>query len=248
MEKSMLGIDDPETKGLDEIKAFISQTVVDREVKDGMKLGLGTGTTAIWAIRRIGELIGEGKLKNILAVASSLQTEIESQQVDIPLRRLADPEIEGELDLTIDGADEVDSHLYLTKGGGGALLMEKIIAYYSKKVIIVVDSSKKVENLGMRFPVPVEVIPQARVPVTRAIEKMGGVVKIRTALRKIGPVITEQGNIILDINFKEPVDPVKMEVEFNRIPGVVENGFFTRLKPIIYVGNIDKTIEILKTT
>ena len=237
-----------------EAKEVVASAAVEALVKSGMKLGLGSGSTAILAVRRIGALLAEGKLQNILAVSTSFQTTIECENLGIPLFTLNSREIEGKLDLTIDGADEADPQNRIVKGGGGALLLEKLIAYASSYYAIVVDESKIVENLGLKFPVPVEVIPEARLPVSRSLEKLGAEVKLREALRKAGPVITDHGNLLLDIRFSETVDPAALEAEINRIPGVVENGFFTgpsdstspfnrALRPIVFVGFSDGRIE-----
>ncbi|MDR1801963.1 MAG: ribose-5-phosphate isomerase RpiA [Treponema sp.] len=240
------------------IKEQTARAAVDALVKDGMKLGLGTGSTAVHAVRYIGALLKEGKLKNILAAPSSFQTTIECEKWDIPLFSLNSKEIDGKLDLTIDGADEVDGENRLIKGGGGALLLEKIIAYASASYAVVVDESKLVENLGVKFPVAVEVIPEARIPVTQALAKLGAEVTLREALRKAGPVITEHGNLLLDIRFGESPDCAVMEFEINRIPGVVENGLFTfpsvtptllatptRLAayPVVFIGRQDGKVE-----
>ena len=232
----------------EEVKELVAAAAVDALVKSGMKLGLGTGSTAIPAVRRIGAGLAEGKLQNIKAVATSFQTTIECETLGIPLFTLNSREIGGKLDLTIDGADEVDPQNRCIKGGGGALLLEKIIAYASSYYAIVVDDSKIVENLGVKFPVPVEVIPEARLTVSRSLEKLGAEVKLREALRKAGPVITDHGNLLLDIRFKEVVDPTALEAELNRIPGVVENGFFTGpldrvLRPVVFVGLFDGRVE-----
>jgi ribose 5-phosphate isomerase A len=183
-----------------------------------------------------------------MVVPTSFQTSIECEKWGLPVFALNSKKINGKLDLTIDGADEVDPENRLIKGGGGALLSEKIIAYASLTFAVVVDESKLVESLGIKFPVPVEIVPEARVPVTLALEKLGAEVVLREALRKAGPVITDHGNLLLDIRFKEKVDPVVMEVELNRIPGVVENGFFTgptditgilnrSPRPVIFIGH-----------
>ena len=230
------------------IKEMVAASAVDSLVRSGMKLGLGTGSTALPAVRRIGALLAKGNLKNIRAVSTSFQTTIECEKLGIPLFTLNSKEIDGELDLTIDGADEVDPQNRCIKGGGGALLLEKIIAYASLAYAIVVDESKIVENLGLKFPVPVEVIPEARLPVTRSLEKLGAEVKLRDAVRKAGPVITDHGNLLLDIRFSEPIDPVEMETVLNCIPGVIENGFFTGpggriLRPVIFVGHANNRVE-----
>ena len=235
------------------IKQIVGREAVETLVKSGMKLGLGTGTTVIHAVRHIGFLLSEGKLKDILAVSTSFQTTIECEKLGIPIFTFNSKEIGGKLDLTIDGADEVDAKHRLIKGGGGALLLEKIAAYASASYAIVVDESKIVENLGIKFSVPVEVIPEARVPVSHALETLGAQVILREALRKIGPVITEHGNILMDISFREPFDPVAFEREINNIPGVVENGIFTgpsdrsvpsvHWRPVLFVGLSDGRVE-----
>jgi ribose 5-phosphate isomerase A len=123
------------------------------------------------------------------------------------------------------------------------MLIEKLAAYASSSYAIIVDESKLTDRLGSGFPVPVEVVPAARVQATRGLEKIGADVKLREALRKAGPVITEHGNLILDIRFSSPADPADLETEINNIPGVVENGFFTRKRPVVYIARLDGTIE-----
>jgi len=224
-------------------KEAAGRAAVDALVKSGMKLGLGTGSTAIHAIRRVGELLQCGALANIMAFATSFQSEIECERLGIPVYPLNSPELSGRLDLSIDGADEVDPQNCLIKGGGGALLIEKIAAYNSAAYAITVDESKIVYTVGTAFPVPVEVVPQARVAVSRALEKLGAVAALREAVKKAGPVITEHGNLILDLRFASPVDPAEMEREINQIPGVVENGFFTRVRPMVFIAYSDGTVK-----
>jgi ribose 5-phosphate isomerase A len=226
------------------MKQAAGRAAVDSLVKSGMKLGLGTGSTAIHAIRRVGELLSQGLLVDINAFATSYQSEIECEKLKIPFFPLNSRELSGKLDLTIDGADEVDPNGCLIKGGGGAMLIEKLAAYASDVFAITVDESKIVGSLGAQFPVPVEVIPEARLSACIALEAMGATATLREALRKAGPVITEHGNLILDIRFAQAVDPAAMEREINSIPGVVENGFFTRKRPVVYIAHLDGTIEV----
>lgn len=226
------------------MKEAAGRAAVDALVKSGMKLGLGTGSTAVHAIRRVGELMIRGILKDISAFATSFQAEIECENWGIPVYPLNSRELSAGLDLTIDGADEVDPQNYLIKGGGGALLIEKLAAYASASYAITVDESKLAAHLGMGFPVPVEVVPEARVQAGKALEKLGAAVALREALRKAGPVITEHGNIILDIRFGSPVDPAALETDLNRIPGVVENGYFTRNRPAVYIARSNGMIEV----
>jgi ribose 5-phosphate isomerase A len=227
-----------------EMKEAAGRAAAEALVKSGMKLGLGTGSTAIHVIRRVGELLNEGKLKDIRVFPTSFQSQIECEKWGIPVYSLNAPELGGTLDLCVDGADEIDRENRLVKGGGGALLIEKLAAYASASYAIVADESKLVEFLGIRFPVPLEVIPEARVPVTLALEKTGVSVRLREALRKAGPVITEHGNMLLDIRFQNPVDPLLFETELNHIPGVMENGFFTRLRPTVYIIHGDGSLEV----
>jgi len=232
----------------DRLKEAIGKAAVDGMVKSGMKLGLGTGSTAVHAVRRVGGLLAEGALRDISVFATSFQTEIECEKLNIPFYSLNSRELASGLDLTIDGADEVDPQNRLIKGGGGAMLIEKIAAYSSAVYVIIVDESKLTEQLGYGFPVPIEVIPAARMQAARVLEKKGIDVILRGAIRKAGPVITEHGNIILDIRMSTevreyPIDPSLMETELNLIPGVVENGFFTRKPPIVYIARSDGTIE-----
>jgi len=230
-------------EGLSLLKQRAGITAADALVKSGMKLGLGTGTTAVHAVRRVGELLAQGTLRDISAFATSFQTEMECEKLRIPFYSLNSQELANGLDLTIDGADEVDPQNHLIKGGGGAMLIEKLAAYASSVYIITVDESKLTEHLGQGFPIPVEVIPAARVQAARALEKLGAAVILREAVRKAGPVITEHGNLILDIRFGFPIDPFLMETELNKIPGVVENGLFAQKPAIVYIARFDGTIE-----
>jgi ribose 5-phosphate isomerase A len=212
-------------------------------VKPGMKLGLGTGSTAVHAIRRVGTLLSRGELKDISVFATSFQAEIECERLNIPFYPLNSNKFALGLDLTIDGADEIDTDNNLIKGGGGAMLMEKLAAYASASYAIIADETKAVNSLGLAFPVPVEVVPEARAQAARSLSRYGEV-KLREAVRKAGPVITEHGNMILDVLFAFPIDPKGLETEFNMIPGVVENGFFTRKRPVVYIAHSDGTVEV----
>lgn len=226
-----------------ELKERAAKAAVDALVRSGMRLGLGTGSTALPAVRYIGKLLQEGTLKDIRAVSTSFQTTIECETLGIPLFGLNSPEIGGRLDLTIDGADQLDPQGNCTKGGGGALLAEKILAYNSTRFALVMDASKITQQLGQTFAIPVEVIPEARLPVTLALQDLGAEVCLREAVRKAGPVITEHANILLDIRFSKSQDPVALEKLLNAIPGVVENGLFTQKAPIAFIAHKDGRIE-----
>jgi len=220
----------------EESKRAAGFAAADRYVSSNMKVGMGTGSTAVWAIRRIGERLAAREIAGVVGVATSSQSEYECQALGIPLRSMNDPEIDGRLDVTIDGADEIDPGRRLVKGGGGALLIEKIVAYASGRFVVVADRSKLVDHLGLAFAVPLEVLPLARVPVMAALRALGAEPTVRQAERKMGAVITDNGNIIVDVRFAGPVDPVEMEAELSRIPGVLGNGLFTRVVPTVLIG------------
>jgi ribose 5-phosphate isomerase A len=231
--------------GSDDAKRAVGCAAADRYVTSTMKVGMGTGSTAVWAIRRIGERLAAGEISDVIGVATSSQSELECHELGIPLRSMNDPEISGKLDVTIDGADEVDPRRRLIKGGGGALLIEKVVAYNSARMVVVADQSKLADHLGTGYPVPLEVLPLARVPVLEALKRLGARPQVRLAERKMGAVITDNGNIIVDVTFPEPIDPAAMEDELSRIPGVLGNGLFTRIDPVVLVGREDGTVAEL---
>lgn len=232
-----------------EQKILAARTAVETLVKNGfifsgMKIGLGTGSTALPAVKRLSEFIMDGTLKDIKAVVTSFQTENACADWGIPVYSFKDRCIQGHLDLAIDGADEIDVNNNLIKGGGAALLREKIVAYNSSKFVIVADSSKAVQNLGTKFALPVEFIAEAYAPVKIALEKLGAKVILREGVRKCGPVITDNGNQIVDCLWENPVDATKLEDSINDITGVVEVGFFTKNKPIAFIAKEDGNVEI----
>ncbi|MGI5173306.1 ribose-5-phosphate isomerase RpiA [Treponema sp. OMZ 840] len=237
-----------------EQKVLVGKTVIDRLVergfiKSGMKIGLGTGSTAIIAVERLASYIRDGKISGIKAVATSFQTHIACEENGIPVYTLNSKEIAGNLDLTVDGADEIDPANNLIKGGGAAHVQEKIVEYNTKRLVIIADESKLVAHLGTKFPLPVEIIPAARGPVIREMEKLGASCVLRTCAGKDGPVITDNGNQILDCTWpaladgSSPVNPAKMEDRVNKITGVVENGFFTKNRPLVFIAHSDGSVE-----
>ncbi len=225
------------------LKKSLGAAAVDRFVRDGMRLGLGTGTTAIWAVRRVGARIAEGSLRDIRVVATSIQTDLEARSLGIPVLTLNDASMDGALDLTIDGADEVDPGRNLIKGGGGALLLEKIIAYASRRFLVIVDDAKLSARLCDRFAIPVEIVPQALTTVRARVKAMGGEAVLRDGLRKAGPVVTDLGNLLLDVTFRAAFDPHAMEDELKLIPGVLENGLFTKNRPELLIAHPDGGLE-----
>ena len=225
---------------------FAIDTLIERKkIFSGMKIGLGTGSTAMPAVRRLAERIADGTLKDIKAVVTSFQTQLACEEFGIPVYSLNDKAIGGRLDLAIDGADEIAPDKAVIKGGGAALLREKIVEYNAKTFVVIGDSSKAVKTLGTKFPLPVEIIADARVPVQKALEKLGAKCVLREGVRKAGPVITDNGNQILDVLWEKPVDPKAMEKKLNEIVGVVENGFFTKNRPIVFVAQEDGRVRSL---
>lgn len=225
---------------------FAIDTLIERKkIFSGMKIGLGTGSTAMPAVRRLAERIADGTLKDIKAVVTSFQTQLACEEFGIPVYSLNDKAIGGRLDLAIDGADEIAPDKAVIKGGGAALLREKIVEYNAKTFVVIGDSSKAVKTLGTKFPLPVEIIADARVPVQKALEKLGAKCVLREGVKKAGPVITDNGNQILDLLWEKPVDPKLMEKKINEIVGVVENGFFTKNRPIVFVAQEDGSVRSL---
>jgi len=208
-------------------------------VQSGMKLGLGTGSTAIYATRRIGEMLGSGELRDIEACATSRRKLAEAIRLGIPM--LPD-DLPCDLDLTIDGADEVDPELNVIKGGGGALLREKIVATSSRRLVVIADESKRVETLG-RFPLPVEVVPfgvrsTAR-KIDRALEWAGCPGPKTIRVREARPFVTDNGNLIIDCALSRIADPERAAAALSSVPGVVCHGLFLKLAKRAYIGTSD---------
>ena len=212
----------------EELKKLAAEKAVEY-VEDGMIVGLGTGSTVEYSLRKLGTLVKDG-LK-IKAIPTSMHTKRIAKEENIPLTTL---EENPEIDLTIDGADEVDSNLNLIKGGGGALTREKIIAYHSKKVIIIVDDSKVVKALGIDFSLPVEVLKFGWTSTKKVIEGFGCNVKMRKIMGE--PFITDNSNYVLDCEFEKIDEPEQLETDLNLVPGVVENGLFIGLTTKVIVG------------
>lgn len=204
-------------------------------VQSGTVVGLGTGSTTAYAIQHLGDRLKSGELKDIKGVPTSFQASVLAKQYGIPLVTL--DEID-QIQVAIDGADEVDPQKNLIKGGGAAHTREKIVDSLAELFIVVVDSSKIVDKLGTTFALPVEVLPMAVTPVTKAIAAMGGKPDLRMGIKKDGPVITDQGNMILDVDFGAIDDPASLEKLLNNIPGVLENGLFVGVTDLVLIGEI----------
>ena len=190
-------------------------------VKDGMIVGLGTGSTTEYAVKKLGERVRDGLA--IRGIPTSDVTKVQAEEEGIPLIDFSETMY---IDLTIDGADEIDINLNMIKGGGAALLREKIVASASKEEIIIVSHEKFVKQLGS-FPLPVEVIPFGWQIIFNQLETLGGSPDLR--LKQGQPLLTDQGNYIIDCRFRQIIDASQLEQRLNMIPGVVENGLFTGL-------------------
>jgi ribose 5-phosphate isomerase A len=216
------------TEDLEKEKKLAAKEAV-KSIHNNMIVGLGTGSTAVYVIKEIGELVKNG-LK-IKAIPTSHATKVLAASLNIPL---IDINTVNSIDITIDGADEFTSDLILIKGGGGALLKEKIVASLTKQEIIIADSSKKVEQIG-KFKVPIEVIPFASNYVLRQIEFLKGIGQIRTIADQL--FSTDQGNYIIDADFGLISKPVELAEKLNRIEGIVGHGIFIDLASKVIMGN-----------
>ncbi|MEM1273419.1 MAG: ribose-5-phosphate isomerase RpiA [Pseudomonadota bacterium] len=231
------------SSSIDHVKIIAAKRAVEF-VEDGMRVGLGSGSTAAFMVQALGELVREEGLR-IRAAATSSATAALAEDVGIKITPLDELR---SLDVTIDGADEVDPNLNLIKGGGGALLMEKIVATASDHMIIVADSTKSVGTLG-RYPLPVEVVPfgwKTSKALLREILLSLDVDGREITLREKGgaPFITDQGNYILDLHLGRIGAPRQMAMVLNQVPGVVENGLFMDMCDTLILGQADGTIEL----
>lgn len=231
----------------DELKKLVGYKAVDDYVKSGMVVGLGTGSTAYFAVERVGEKLKSGELKDILAIPTSVRTKEQAESLGIPLVTL---DTHSKLDVSIDGADHVDPDLNLTKGGGGALFREKIVEIASDKFIVIVDESKIVDGLGPGFPIPVEIVPFCHEHTMRVIGDLPSCKKCKPVLR-MGScannqvdgdeiAVTDNGNYIVDLHFDEPIkDPVTMATELKNVVGVVEHGLFCGMSTAVIIAGKD---------
>ncbi|MCA1995307.1 MAG: ribose-5-phosphate isomerase RpiA [Coleofasciculus sp. S288] len=204
-------------------------------VQSGMIVGLGTGSTTAYAIEYLGNRLKSGEIKDIKGIPTSFQAEVLAKQYGIPLTTL---DAVDHIDIAIDGADEVDPQKNLIKGGGAAHTREKVVDALAEQFIVVVDANKLVDKLGSTFLLPVEAIPMAIAPVMRAIEKLGGKPQLRMGVKKAGPVITDQGNMVIDVKFDSIENPAELEKTLNNIPGVLENGLFVGVANKVLIGEV----------
>lgn len=223
----------------EDLKKLAAEKALE-QIEDNMIIGLGTGSTIEYSLKKLGELVKDGL--NIKGIPTSIRTQRIAKDLQIPLATLDENPV---IDLTIDGADEVDSNLNLIKGGGGALAREKIVAYNSKKLVIIIDDSKIVKALGIDFALPVEVLKFGWTSTKRALEEFGCNVELRKVMGD-EPYITDNSNYVLDCDFERIENPVQVEIDINNIPGVVENGLFVGLVDEVIVGGKQGILTLCK--
>merc|ERR1712023_52383 len=228
----------------DELKKMVGYKSVDDYVESGMVVGLGTGSTAAFAVERLGQKLKSGELKDIVAIPTSIRTKEQSEELGIPLVSLDTHSV---LDVAIDGADEVDPDLNLVKGRGGALLREKMVEVMAKKFIVIVDESKLCDGLGPGFPLPVEIVPFCHEHTLRKVASLpsleGCVAKLRMGSVATGSTVdgdeiavTDNGNYIVDLFFEEPIkDAVKAAEELKNTVGVVDHGLFCGMTTAVII-------------
>jgi ribose 5-phosphate isomerase A len=228
----------------DEAKLAAATKAIETFLQDGMTIGLGSGTTSRFFVRILGDRVKAGL--HVVGVPSSKSTGELAQEVGVPLADLNNVEL---LDLTIDGADEIDSKGRMIKGGGANLLWEKIVASASRKMVAIVDESKRVQRLG-RFPLPIEVIPFAWKSTERQLQNLfrkAGYVDVRIDVRgsREKPLITDSGHYLLDCHLQEIADPEFLAANLNHIPGVVEHGLFLGIATDAAIGKPDGSAETI---
>ncbi|OWR42481.1 putative Ribose-5-phosphate isomerase [Danaus plexippus plexippus] len=227
---------------LEQAKLVAAYRAVDEFVQNNNIVGIGSGSTVVYAVQRLAERVETENL-NVTCIPTSFQAKQLIIKHNLILGELDTNPI---IDVTIDGADEVDANMTLIKGGGGCLLQEKIIASCSKKMIVIADYTKDSEKLGDRYKkgIPIEVVPMAYVPIKiKIIQMFGGEIKLRSAIAKAGPVVTDNGNFILDWLFtNQDLDWDQVNSEIKMIPGVVETGLFVKMCNKAYFGQAEGTV------
>mmetsp|Transcript_34246 Transcript_34246/g.80690 ORF Transcript_34246/g.80690 Transcript_34246/m.80690 type:complete len:277 (+) Transcript_34246:112-942(+) len=231
------------TVSQDELKKQVGYKAVDDYVRSGMVVGLGTGSTAYFAVERVGELLKSGELKDIVCIPTSVRTKEQAESLDIPLVTL---DTHSKLDVAIDGADEVDPDLNLVKGGGGALLREKMVEVMADKFIVIVDESKLCDGLGPGFPVPVEITPFCHEHTMRQVAALESCAGCKPVLRMGSSssnqpdgdeiAVTDNGNYIVDLHFEESIkDARKMAEDIKAVCGVVDHGLFCDMSTAVII-------------
>jgi len=222
-------------------KKNAANKAVEENIKEGMILGIGSGSTVVYAVKKIAE-ITKSKNLDLKCIPTSFQSRQLIVENGLTLASLDQYPV---IDLDIDGADEIDASLNLIKGGGGCLVQEKIIASASKKLVIIADFTKKSEILGENWHrgVPIEIIPLALAPLMKKLEKLDGKPVLRMAKAKAGPVVSDNGNFIIDVDFGLINNPSELNLKILQIPGVVDSGLFLGMAQTAYIGQKDGTVK-----
>jgi len=223
-------------------KQRAARDAVDEFVKDGMSVGIGSGSTVEYAVARIIEKVQEGKLSLAACVPTSFQAKQLITEGGLPLSDLSRSP---KLDVCIDGADELDSTLNLIKGGGGCQTQEKIVASCAKQFVVIVDYRKDSQVLGEKWKkgVPLEVLPMAYTPVLQRVTALGGRGSLRMAVNKAGPVVTDNGNFVIDADFGRIEDPAALNRLLQDTPGILETGLFIGMTTKVFIGHEDGTVS-----
>lgn len=229
------------------MKKQVGYKAVDDYVRSGMVVGLGTGSTAYFAVERVGQKLASGQLRDIVAIPTSARTKEQAEKLGIPLATL---DTHPKIDVAIDGADSVDPNLNLVKGGGGAHFREKIVEAAAKTFVVIVDDSKLCSSLGPHFPIPVEIVPFCHEHTRRCIESLPALKGCRAVLR-LGsaannkpdgdkPAVTDNGNYIVDLHFDQPLqDPRAAAEQLKHTVGVVEHGLFIGMASAVVIAGQD---------
>ena len=223
----------------DELKENVGKMAAS-EIKDGQIVGLGTGSTTHHFIKYLGQRVNDEEL-DVMGIPTSYQSLILARESGIKITSLD----EHDIDIAVDGADEVDPSFNLIKGGGAAHTLEKIVDYCASEFVVIIDKSKLVDTLGA-FPVPLEIIPDSLRLIKEDMASRNVEANLRMGVQKDGPVITDNGNFVLDCQFGQITNPKELEVELNTIPGVVENGIFSGVVDKVIVGKESGVEEIIK--
>ncbi|MHA1940660.1 MAG: ribose 5-phosphate isomerase A [Candidatus Hodarchaeales archaeon] len=229
------------TYNIENAKKAAANRAVRENVKQNMVVGIGSGSTIVYVIESLKQFLSEKKFQ-IICIPTSYQSKQLILDSQLTLGSLDQyPKI----DLTLDGADEVDAELNLIKGGGGCLVQEKIVASNSEQLVIIVDWRKISTRLGenWRKGVPVEIIPISLIPMIKKMTTFGGKAVLREGISKIGPAVTDNGNFIVDVDFGEIFEPRKLEVQLKSLTGVVDSGLFTDMVSKLYIGKKDNSVE-----
>ncbi len=226
-----------------EAKKSAAIQAVNNHIQSDFHVGIGSGSTVVFAVEHLASLYQEGKIKNIMCVPSSFQARQLIIENNLPLGEINQFPI---LDVDIDGADEIDDELNLIKGGGGCHLQEKIVASCAKELIIIADFRKDSTKLGEKWKkgIPLEVSPLAYKPVMTKLQDMGGIPKMRMAQSKAGPAVSDNGNFIIDVDFGIITNPMDMEIKLKQIPGILETGLFVKMASKAYIGMEDGTVKV----